>query len=86
MSIYYALAGWSGNREDERTKRKREKEKTPPDRYRYGVESIRISYFASITIPLLPAAGSSFNCTPESSAVTALSDSGRAARGRKLSQ
>ncbi|GBP94211.1 hypothetical protein EVAR_82744_1 [Eumeta japonica] len=29
MSIYYALAGWSGNRErrDERTKRKREKEK-----------------------------------------------------------
>ncbi|GBP14210.1 hypothetical protein EVAR_7638_1 [Eumeta japonica] len=29
MSIYYALAGWSGNRErrNERTKRKREKEK-----------------------------------------------------------
>ncbi|GBP08171.1 hypothetical protein EVAR_2953_1 [Eumeta japonica] len=29
MSIYYALAGWSGNRErrDERTKRKKEKEK-----------------------------------------------------------
>ncbi|GBP35614.1 hypothetical protein EVAR_33816_1 [Eumeta japonica] len=29
MSIYYALAGWSGNRErrDERTKRKREKDK-----------------------------------------------------------
>ncbi|GBP77070.1 hypothetical protein EVAR_45978_1 [Eumeta japonica] len=29
MSIYYALAGWSGNRErrDERTKRKRGKEK-----------------------------------------------------------
>ncbi|GBP82706.1 hypothetical protein EVAR_64594_1 [Eumeta japonica] len=29
MSIYYALAGWSGNRErrDERTKRKTEKEK-----------------------------------------------------------
>ncbi|GBP75282.1 hypothetical protein EVAR_47319_1 [Eumeta japonica] len=29
MSIHYALAGWSGNRErrDERTKRKREKEK-----------------------------------------------------------
>ncbi|GBP24147.1 hypothetical protein EVAR_10370_1 [Eumeta japonica] len=29
MSIYYALAGWSGNRErrDERTKRKREKKK-----------------------------------------------------------
>ncbi|GBP61447.1 hypothetical protein EVAR_50815_1 [Eumeta japonica] len=32
MSIYYALAGWSGNRErrDERTKRKREKEKVLP--------------------------------------------------------
>ncbi|GBP79927.1 hypothetical protein EVAR_75299_1 [Eumeta japonica] len=30
MSIYYALAGWSGNRErrDERTKRKREKDKS----------------------------------------------------------
>ncbi|GBP79243.1 Calmodulin [Eumeta japonica] len=34
MSIYYALAGWSGNRErrDERTKRKREKERIPGER------------------------------------------------------
>ncbi|GBP34047.1 hypothetical protein EVAR_94060_1 [Eumeta japonica] len=34
MSIYYALAGWSGNRErrDERTKRKREKEKADQEK------------------------------------------------------
>ncbi|GBP76604.1 hypothetical protein EVAR_37718_1 [Eumeta japonica] len=36
MSIYYALAGWSGNRErrDERTKRKRGKEKARGTTYR----------------------------------------------------
>ncbi|GBP18271.1 hypothetical protein EVAR_9114_1 [Eumeta japonica] len=43
MSIYYALAGWSGNRErrDERTKRKREKEKAALNSHWASVEFSR---------------------------------------------
>ncbi|GBP26878.1 Pro-resilin [Eumeta japonica] len=54
MSIYYALAGWSGNRErrDERTKRKRGKRKSLPKPFcpapRSTIKAIRADETASL--------------------------------------
>ncbi|GBP81799.1 Laccase-1 [Eumeta japonica] len=49
MSIYYALAGWSGNRErrDERTKRKRGKEKEHVMIVTDWVHELSIAMFSS---------------------------------------
>ncbi|GBP87669.1 hypothetical protein EVAR_38155_1 [Eumeta japonica] len=54
MSIYYALAGWSGNRErrDERTKRNREKDKAKHEKCEevLGVDNVYSFVFVSEAI------------------------------------